>query len=77
LFSALHHFLLFFLELFVLERLQGFGNARGPDPAGAEASDVEFALLDCVFIVCEGGEERGLVGAGAVVWAVVRGGAAV
>jgi hypothetical protein len=62
--------------------LQGFGDAGGTDPACAEAAYVLFALLNGVFIVCEGGEERGGRGAGLVVvlvlvWvAVVRGGTA-
>lgn len=52
--APLHHLLFFFLELLIFHGLERFGNARRPQPAGAEAADVLLALLDCVLVVCEG-----------------------
>jgi hypothetical protein len=67
--------LLFLFELFVALRLERFGDARGPDPACAEAAHILFALFYCAFVVGEGGKQGGGGGAGMVVlvWvAVVR-----
>lgn len=59
--------MLFFLELLVVGGLEGFVDARWTDPAGAEAADVELALLDDIFVLGEGGEECGLIGCAGVV----------
>jgi hypothetical protein len=77
--AALHLLLFFLFELLVFDGLQCFGDAGRAQPAGAEAADVEFALLDYVFVLGQGGEERGLVVCATmvvvmvVVLAVVRG----
>lgn len=45
--------------------MEGLGDARGAQPAGAEAADVGFAVVDGIFVCAEGGEEGArLVGGG-------------
>ena len=66
--SLRHEFLFFPFGSLVRYALEGLRDAGGTKPAGAEAADVGFAVVDEGFVVAEGGEVVGGWG-----WGVVGG----